>query len=222
MPSPIPSLAPLASSLPTLSFDTMLCTLIRARLQRWPVQSTSSQGLKRAAVSVIVVDDGTGQAALLVTRRASSLSSHAGQYALPGGRVDPHERALDAALRETHEEIGLQINESAVLGQLDDYTTRSGYLITPFVVWAEDLSQMRASPNEVAAIYRVPIRDLSKPGSPEFISIAESDRLVIRYPILGTLIHAPTAAVMYQFMEVAIADRATRVHDLEQAVFAWK
>jgi 8-oxo-dGTP pyrophosphatase MutT (NUDIX family) len=182
----------------------------------------AGRDLKRAAVSVIVVDDGTGAAALVVTRRASKLTSHAGQYALPGGRVDEHETALAAALREVHEEIGLRIEESEVLGQLDDYATRSGYLITPFVVWASDTSLMQANPDEVAAIYRVPIRELDKPGSPEFVSIAESDRAVIRYPILGTLIHAPTAAVLYQFMEVAILDRATRVLDLEQAVFAWK
>jgi hypothetical protein len=81
---------------------------------------------------------------------------------------------------------------------------------------------MRANPEEVADIHRVPLTDLLRPGSPEFVSIPESDRPVIRYPLLGTTIHAPTAAVLYQFMEVAVLGRATRVAHLEQPVWAWR
>ncbi|MCE5290313.1 MAG: CoA pyrophosphatase, partial [Nocardiaceae bacterium] len=57
---------------------------------------------------------------------------------------------------------------------------------------------------------------------PRFISIAESDRPVIQLPIANSLVHAPTAAVIYQFAEVVLAGRDTRVHDLEQPVFAWR
>jgi len=89
-------------------------------------------------------------------------------------------------------------------------------------VWAEHDAPVQANPAEVASIHRVPLRDLDRPGTPEFVSIPESDRPVIRYPLLGTTIHAPTAAVLYQFMEVAVHGRATRVAHLEQPVWAWR
>ena len=170
----------------------------------------------------VIVTEGGGEAALLLTRRAAHLTTHAGQYALPGGRVDAGESALDAARREAREEIGLELPQDAFLGQLDDYPTRSGYLITPLVAWAEEGARMSPNPAEVAQIYRVALSELGRAGSPQFVAIPESDRPVIRYPLLGTLIHAPTAAVLYQFMEVALHGRATRVAHLEQPVWAWR
>jgi mutator protein MutT len=178
--------------------------------------------LKRAAVCVILTEDDSGRPAVLLTRRTSHLNAHAGQFAFPGGRMDEGETPLDAALRETREEIGMELAPDAVLGRLDDYPTRSGYLITPLVAWAAGETPMQANPDEVAAIFRVPLVDITQAGSPEFVSIPESDRPVIRYPLLGTRIHAPTAAVLYQFMEVAILGRATPVAHLEQPVWAWR
>jgi len=178
--------------------------------------------LKRAAVCVIVTADPQGHAAVLLTRRASHLNAHAGQFAFPGGRIDADESHVEAALRETREEIGMALGADAILGRLDDYPTRSGYLITPLVAWAEPDIPMQANPDEVAAIFRVPLADIDRPGSPEFVSIPESERPVIRYPLLGTRIHAPTAAVLFQFMEVAIFGRATGVAHLEQPVWAWR
>ena len=182
----------------------------------------AGKGLKRAAVLVVVADDGEGNAALVLTRRAAHLTAHAGQFALPGGRVDEGETALEAALREAREEINLELSREAILGQLDDYPTRSGYLITPLVAWAAREARMEANPAEVTAIYRVALGELGRPGSPEFVAIPESDRPVIRYPLLGTTIHAPTAAVLYQFMEVCVHGRSTRVAHLEQPVWAWR
>ncbi len=203
-------------------FDAALRTLLERNLrEREPLQLTDL-GLKRAAVCLILTDDGAGGAALVLTLRAKHLSTHSGQFALPGGRVDAGEAAIDAALREAREEIGLDLAHEAVLGQLDDYPTRSGYLITPIVAWAPADAHMRANSEEVETIFRVHLAELSRPGSPEFVAIPESDRPVIRYPILGTLVHAPTAAVVYQFMEVALHGRATRVAHLEQPVWAWR
>ena len=203
-------------------FDDALRARITTRLQAWQPLTTAATPLKRAAVTVIVTDDGNGHAALVLTLRSSHLKNHAHQYALPGGRLDAGETEIDAALREMREEISLTLDEGAILGRLDDYPTRSGYLITPLVAWAAAGMPMVANPDEVEAIYRLPLTELALPGSPQFISIPESPRPVIRYPLLGTLIHAPTAAVMYQFMEVAIHGRETRVDHLEQAVFAWR
>ncbi len=191
-------------------------------ISRFDVAPLDAGGLKRAAVCLIVTDDGEGGAALVLTRRVRGLRAHAGQFALPGGRVDSGERVVDAARREAHEEVGLELDPGAVLGILDDYPTRSGYLITPVVAWAPEGAALRANPTEVAKIYRVQLAELDRPGSPEFVSIPESERPVIRYPMLGTLVHAPTAAVLYQFMEVAVLGRGTRVAHLEQPAWAWR
>jgi hypothetical protein len=118
--------------------------------------------------------------------------------------------------------VGLTLHESTVLGVLDDYGTRSGYIITPVVVWAEPDHALVPNPAEVAKIYRVPLDDLEGPDVPRLISIPESDRPVIQLPLLGTLIHAPTAAVLYQMREVVVHGRPTRVNHFEQPVWAWR
>jgi 8-oxo-dGTP pyrophosphatase MutT (NUDIX family) len=93
--------------------------------------------LKRAAVAIALVEAGdvASRTALLLTLRAAGLRAHRGQWALPGGRCDEGETAVMAALRELREELGLKLGSDDVLGLLDDYPTRSGYLITPVVVW---------------------------------------------------------------------------------------
>ncbi len=204
-----------------LAFDAALRERIAQRLTRRTRRRAAAQSLKRAAVTVLLTDDGEGMAALVLTLRPEHMKNHASQYALPAGRLDPGESEVAAALREMREEVGLDLTPEVILGALDDYTTRSGYLITPLVAWAPADARFTPNPDEVAAIYRVPLAELALPGSPEFITIPQSERPVIRYPLLGTLIHAPTAAVMYQFMEIAIHGRDTRVDHLEQPVFAW-
>ena len=177
---------------------------------------------KPAAVTMTIVGDRKGAGAFILTRRAAKMNRHAGQWALPGGRLDGDETPEEAALRELEEEVSLSLGESAVLGRLDDYPTRSGYLITPVIIWGGPRVDLAANPDEVAAVYRIPFASLFRPGSPEFVTIPESDRPVIRMPIAGTKIHAPTAAVIYQFREVALQGLSTRVDHLEQPVFAWR
>ena len=179
--------------------------------------------LKRAAVAIALVeanaaDDGT---ALLLTRRASGLRSHGGQWALPGGRCDEGETPVQAALRELHEELGLKLGSDHVLGLLDDYPTRSGYLITPVVLWSQKDAVITPSPDEVASVHRIALKDIERTEAFDFTLIPESKRRVIRFRLAGQLIHAPTAALIYQFREV-LAGRDTRVAELEQPVFAWK
>jgi 8-oxo-dGTP pyrophosphatase MutT (NUDIX family) len=177
---------------------------------------------RQAAVGVVVLDDEAGRACFVLTRRPGTLRRHAGQFALPGGRLDPGETPEVAALREISEEIGLFLEPSAVLGRLDDFASRSGHLITPVVVWAGSDAVLTPSPAEVQAVYRVPLSDLERPGNPSLSHIPESDRPLIHFSLVGTTVFAPTAAILYQFREVALSGRPTRVAHFEQPVFAWR
>lgn len=166
--------------------------------------------------------DVAGGASFVLCRRSAGLSRHASQWALPGGRLDAGETAVEAALRETDEEIGVRLTSDSVLGLLDDYPTRSGYVITPVVVWGGHAIDIVPEPGEVLAAYRVGLHQLIRDDSPRFVDIAESDRPVVQVPIGGDLIHAPTGALLVQFRWVALDGRINeRVHEFEQPVFAW-
>lgn len=166
--------------------------------------------------------DVSGGAAFLLCRRAVRLSSHSAQWALPGGRLDRGETAVDAALRELDEEVGIALPESAVLGLLDDYPTRSGYVITPVVIWGGGPLDPRPAPDEVVAVYRVGLHQLQRDDSPRFVSIPESPRPVVQIPLGNDLIHAPTGAVLLQLRWLGLEGRHDPVDGLEQPVFAWK
>jgi 8-oxo-dGTP pyrophosphatase MutT (NUDIX family) len=203
-------------------FDEALRARARAHLaafDRWPV---APDGHRPAAVAVVLLPDGEGRACFLLTRRAATLRAHARQWALPGGRLDEGESVESAALRELAEEVGLVVEPAAVLGLLDDYPTRSGFVITPVVVWAGTDTALVPNPTEVASVHRVPLADLDSPDVPRVVSIPESDRPMIQVPLLSTLVHAPTAAVLYQLREVVVHGRATRVAHFEQPVWAWR
>jgi 8-oxo-dGTP pyrophosphatase MutT (NUDIX family) len=177
---------------------------------------------RAAAVAVALIDDSERRACFILTRRAAHLGNHGGQWALPGGRLDPGETAAAAALRELREEVGLALPPESVLGELDDYPTRSGFVITPIIVWGGAGVRLEADPSEVAEVHRVPLALLDAPGVPRLRRIPESDRPVISLPLVGTQVHAPTAAVLYQLREVALHGRDTRVAHFEQPVFAWR
>jgi 8-oxo-dGTP pyrophosphatase MutT (NUDIX family) len=205
-----------------LAFDDALRERARTHLAGFERRAHPPAERRPAAVAVVLLPDDEGRACFLLTRRADRLRAHARQWALPGGRMDPGESAEAAALRELQEEVGLTLGPDAVLGVLDDYPTRSGFVITPVVTWCPSPAALTPNPEEVKRVYQVPLDDLERPEIPILVAIPESERPVIQLPILSSLIHAPTAAVIYQMREVVVHGRATRVDHFEQPVWAWR
>ena len=205
-----------------MRFDLALLERARANLAAFDRRPAALEGRKAAAVALVLLPDDEGRGCFLLTKRAPTLRAHTGQWALPGGRMDSGETPEGAALRELDEEVGLKLGAGTALGLLDDYPTRSGFVITPVVFWADDPGALSPNPAEVARVHLVPLEDLDAPDVPRFVSIPESDRPVIQLPLLGSLIHAPTAAVIYQMREVVSHGRPTRVDHLEQPVWAWR
>lgn len=204
------------------AFDPGLRARAALHLEHFSRRPITPDGRRPAAVAIVLVPDDEGRACFLLTRRAPTLRAHARQWALPGGRLESGETAVAAALRELGEELGATLGAETVLGLLDDYGTRSGFIITPVVLWGAGLAALDPDPAEVAAVYRVPLSDLDRPDAPRLVAIPESDRPVVQLPILGTLVHAPTAAVLYQLREVVLHGRSTRVDHLGEPVWAWR
>ena len=194
---------------------------LTARLAGFTRISAPRPELKAAAVALCVVLSPEGLPALLLTRRTRGLRAHAGQWALPGGRRDPGESAAQAALRELDEETGVVRPRSSVLAVLDDYVSRSGYVMTPVVVWNGALTEaFTVSEAEVAGVHVIPLADFDVP--PRLETIPESDAPLVSLPLLGGWLHAPTAAVIYQFCQLALHGQTVRVAHFEQPTFAWR
>jgi 8-oxo-dGTP pyrophosphatase MutT (NUDIX family) len=219
-----------------LTYSEALLNRIRANLKRFVRQTHAGNGLKKAAVALTVVDVGRhadrsdiagyaptpGHAAMILTKRSNRLRNHAGQWALPGGHMEAGERVEDTVLRELEEEVGLKLDACRVIGRLDDYSTRSGFTIKPVVVWGGSDVILSANPAEVASIHLIPLAEFMRGDAPILQKIPESDNPVLMMPVGDTCIAAPTAALLYQFREVAMLGKERRVDHYEQPYFAWQ
>ena len=213
--------------LPDFQHTSTLRNNIASHLQsfdRYSVDDKNNhQSLTRAAVVIAISKTKNDRnACIYLTLRSSKLRKHAGQFALPGGKLDAGESNEQAALREMSEELGVTLEESQVLGNLDDFPTRSGFVITPVVVWNNSIEALTPNPDEVAHVHEIPLSELS---SPDLATLEESDTtpiLSIFPPSVGTTVYSPTAAIIFQFREVALLGRHTRVAHYEQPAFAWR
>lgn len=206
------------------TFDAALRQRIADNIDAFPERLIDDPDLRSAAVVIAVTTDAKGTPAILLTRRPARMGRHAGQYALPGGKVDPGETSEQAAFRELSEELGLELPPEALLGRLDDYATRSGFRISPFVVWAGASPEITPQPDEVAAVHFIPFDDLVSDAIPLFDPGETPERPVLfsRFPSLGTTLYSPTGSLVYQFREVAILGQPTRVAHFDQPRFAWR
>jgi len=231
-PAPALSRQPLTR----LPLGGALRTLVRHRLGGFELRPLTDPALRRAAVAVAIAEAGFGAdlpdlpqhgawsraPSLLLTRRGTRLSRHAGQWALPGGRIDEGETPEQAALRELHEEIGLRLEPIRILGRLDDFATRSGFVITPVVVWAGTARRLKPDGEEVASIHRIPLTEFLRADAPMLEPSRHGPHPVLRLPVGESWIAAPTAAIVYQLREVALLGRTTRVAHFDQPEFAWR
>jgi 8-oxo-dGTP pyrophosphatase MutT (NUDIX family) len=219
----------------TLICNQALCRHISVNLKKFDIQKHESNGVKRAAVAITVVevahgtniygmtpyDQWNNDAALILTIRAAKLKKHSGQWAFPGGRRDDGETPEETALRELSEEVGLKLDHENVLGRLDDFTTRSGFVISPVVIWGGVATDLTPNPAEVESIHRIPVKEFMRKDAPILVENNESRNPILLMPVGNSWIAAPTAAMIYQFREVAIFGQNTRVAHFEQPYFAW-
>ncbi|MBS0241566.1 MAG: CoA pyrophosphatase [Proteobacteria bacterium] len=207
------------------AFGPELKSRITANISAFERRAIEDPALRRAGVAIVVAGEADGrEASILITKRPDSLRRHAGQWALPGGRLDEGETAEQAAMRELHEELRLDLPASNIIGLLDDYATRSGFRITPVVVWGGIIGHIEPDPIEVAYVVRVPFAELDSPVIPKLRPTEDGKPPVMSapLPIMGSEVYAPTAAMLYQFREVAMRGLATRVAHFDQPRFAWK
>jgi 8-oxo-dGTP pyrophosphatase MutT (NUDIX family) len=205
-------------------FGPALRQAMADRMERFARRTAASQAKypRGAAVTITVLPGEKGEPCFVLTQRAFHLDHHPGQYALPGGKIEPGESATEAALRELEEEVGVRTAPGDVLGLLDDFVTRSGFLMIPVVVWLAEDQPLVPDPSEVHAVHRVPFAELDHPDLPILTPIPQSDRPVLSLPLVGTHVFAPTAAILYQAHEVLFHGRETRVAHFEQPLFAWR
>ena len=209
---------------------------LKDNLSKFEANSKDTKGAQKAAVAITIADltkdsaDGTNiftnysrnDASIIITTRAPKLKNHAGQWALPGGKIDAGETAVDTALRELSEEVDLTLQNNSVIGHLDDFVTRSGFAITPVVIWGGPELDLTPNLQEVNSIYRIPVAELLSKDAPVLEHISDSNNPILYMPIGISWVAAPTAALLYQFREVAILGNNVSVEHFEQPYFARK
>ena len=160
-------------------------------------------GMRRAAVLVPLVQ-APGGTAVLLTQRTETVEQHKGQISFPGGGLENGESPLDAALRETREEIGISPVDVEILGELDDEETAvSGFLVTPFVGVVASPSRLRLSPQEVRAVLHVPLAVLLDPRNvrTEIWTRRGHERVLMYFYTAGRdVIWGATARIIARFL----------------------
>jgi 8-oxo-dGTP pyrophosphatase MutT (NUDIX family) len=186
----------------------------RERFASFPRRVLAPEGRRQAAVA-IVISPWRSAATYLLTRRALTMRRNAGNYALPGGNFEPDEDAVDAAIRETREELGVSLTRDCAVGLLDDFVTLGGHVVAPVVLVTSDKLKLRPDPNEVHAVWRLNVAQLDVPDTPRHVPQGDGPP-ILQMRARGGWINAPTAAWLFQFREVALHGRHTRLDGVGQ------
>ena len=176
-------------------------------------------GHRRAAVAVLLSPLEDGRPSFALTRRAMTMRRGAGNFALPGGNFEPGDDPVAAALRETHEELGVEVGREAALGLLDDFLTLGGHHVTPVVLWTDAVLTLDPDPQEVHIAWRLPLSDLEHPQAPRAEPHPHGGEPILRMFAGGNWVNPPTAAWLYQFREVALHGRSVRVDKVGQPLW---
>lgn len=168
-----------------------------------PAGGADVGGRGHAAVAIVLHPDGVGASQLFVIRRASHLSTHAGQFGLPGGSLDPGEGPATAARRELAEELDVHLGVADVVGRLGTYVTTSGFSIHPVVLWAGAELSVVPDPREVAYVHRASLGQLQT-GVDRLQAAGGSGQAVESVPMLGTTVHAPTGEILRRMVVVGL------------------
>ena len=177
-------------------------------LQSRAAKTLSGNHYKLAAVLMPIQERPDGDY-LVLTKRAERLNHHSGQVAFPGGRVDADDRGeLEAALRESHEEIGLDPSQVRVLGRLDQVTAAYDFVVTPFVGVIPPSYQFRLNPTETEAVFSVPIAALMEPKCLSVAAhLSSRGEPVYHFYIDCWDIWGATARIILQFFELVYGYR---------------
>jgi 8-oxo-dGTP pyrophosphatase MutT (NUDIX family) len=165
------------------------------------------QSRRPAAVLCALFDEG-GQCEVVLTRRSSRLRSHSHQVSFPGGRIDPGEAAVRAALREAHEEVGIDPSTVDVFGQLSSlHTVANPAPITPFVAELPGRPVLRPNPAEVERAFSVQLLELTRPGvyHEELWTFPDgTERPMSFFELVGDTVWGATARMLTELLDVVI------------------
>jgi 8-oxo-dGTP pyrophosphatase MutT (NUDIX family) len=151
------------------------------------------------------VFDEDGQAQVVLTRRSSRLRSHTHQVSFPGGRIDPGEEPLAAALREAHEEVGIDPDRVEIIGHLSPLgTVLNPAPIMPFVGVLPGRPALYPNPAEVERAFTVPLVELSDPGvfREEVWELPEGERSVMFFELVGDTVWGATARMLFELLSM--------------------
>ena len=158
---------------------------------------------KEAGVLLLLTGCGEGELGVVLTRRTNRLTGHSGQMSFPGGRRDPTDSSFEhTALRETAEELGIDTSGIAILGTLTPiYIPPSNFDVHPYVGHVPELPPLAPNPDEVAAVYTAPLRDLLDPASRTTARIETTygPRDVPAYLLSGQIVWGATAIMLHEF-----------------------
>ena len=146
--------------------------------------SENAPPARRAAVLLCLVSDPEGRTAIVLTERASHLAAHAGQVALPGGKIEPGESAIEAALREAEEEVAMPRSSVLALGEVEPYLTRTGFLVSTVVGVLRTATTLHPNPDEVASAFTAPWSTVMNHQNHRKVTVTHDGRERMYYEVM--------------------------------------